>query len=549
MESVYTPLRMAKEIYAMQNGGKKKRGRKPVFSANQFYPWSVEMQVKDVVSSMLSENGKRLKDAALLGYQADGLDDVNGTEIFVPFDLTEKSGKIFLEMENFSSRKLDDFAEKTVGRTFGYIPNQSKIRDDFVTNFVNNCKSAAEDQKKEIANAVYRHRMFPACEKKSLVKEINDINEKYTKGKAKFIARNETGNLNAAIQRSQIEGAGFEMYTWMSMTDGVTRDTHRSMNGLVCKWEDPTVYSDDGGKTWQKRTGSMFVGQPGQDYNCRCTAIPFDPELDEDYTVKEMPEEKPEEKEPTPLEQARQEAKAAEERAEKAEEKARGLKVEVHALATREENTRAAAFALEVDDPKSKKDAIRRIEHDMAERYDIPEKDLGVPILNEMRRIYLKLAQLTGVGKFERIARHSVDGEPIAFITPNILGINANEFVNIFTNPSLFYKKNVEVLEKNGKTRVIAIDNVKNVKKHIIAHEIGHKVFFDSRLPDKERRLKDVYFKTVKDQSIEKISEYAKSSAERCDFEEFFAEIFAMWARKDINLLGYVSDFVEEVLK
>ena len=199
-------------------------------------------------------------------------------------------------MNDFASRKMDDFAEKTVGRSIGYIPNQSKIREDFVSAFVANCKSAAEDQKKDIANAVYRSRMFPDGKKGGLVKKINEINEKYTAKKSKFIARNETGNLNAAVQRSQMEGAGFEMYTWMSMPDGVTRDTHRAMNGLVCRWDDPTVYSDDGGKTWHERKGSMFIGQPGQDYNCRCTAVPFDPELEDDYEVKEAPEEKPEEK-------------------------------------------------------------------------------------------------------------------------------------------------------------------------------------------------------------------------------------------------------------
>lgn len=296
-ESTYTPLRMAKELYMLQNNGKRKRGRKPVFSANQFYPWKVELEMKEFIASMLRENGKKLKELALIGYQADGLDDVNDADVFTPSNIDEKAGDFFREVSDFSSRKMDDFAEKTVGRTIGYIPNQSKLRDDFVNNFVANCKSAAEDQKKEIAAAVYKHRMFPNEDSGSLVKEINTINTKYTKNKSKFIARNETGNLNGAIQRTQMEGAGFRYYKWMCMLDGVTRDTHRSMNGLVCDWNDDTVYSDDGGKTWKKRTGSMFIGQPGQDYNCRCTAIPFDPELEDDYEVKEMPEDKPEEQE------------------------------------------------------------------------------------------------------------------------------------------------------------------------------------------------------------------------------------------------------------
>ena len=327
-ESTYTPLRMAKELYMLQNNGKRKRGRKPVFNASQFYPWRYELEMKELVESMLRENGKMFKELALIGYQADGLDDVNGSDIFVPSNLEEKANSLFNGVNDFASRKMDDFAEKTVGRSIGYIPNQSKIREDFVSAFVANCKSAAEDQKKDIANAVYRSRMFPDGKKGGLVKEINEINEKYTVKKAKFIARNETGNLNAAVQRSQMEGAGFEMYTWMSMPDGVTRDTHRAMNGLVCRWDDPTVYSDDGGKTWHERKGSMFIGQPGQDYNCRCTAVPFDPELEDDYDVKEAPEEMPDEKEPSPLEKSREELAKAEERAEKAEKAEKSLRKE-----------------------------------------------------------------------------------------------------------------------------------------------------------------------------------------------------------------------------
>lgn len=282
----YSPLDAAKELYALQNGGRKKRGRKPVFQANQFYPWKIEQKVKDLMASMFRENGRRLKDKALVGYQADGLDEVEESDVFLLADLESRIRRIFDEVSAFSSEKLDEFAEKTVGRSIGYLPDQKDIKDAFVKQFMMNCKSAAEDQKKEIANAVYEHRMFPKGSDTSLVADINAINRKYTTKKARFIARNETGNLNAAIQRGQMEGAGFEMYTWMAMLDGVTRDKHRAMNGMVCRWDDPTVYSDDGGKTWKKRTSEMYVGVPGQDYNCRCTAVPFDPELAEDYSVK-----------------------------------------------------------------------------------------------------------------------------------------------------------------------------------------------------------------------------------------------------------------------
>lgn len=54
------------------------------------------------------------------------------------------------------------------------------------------------------------------------------------------------------------------------------RDSHSALNGMLCKYSDPTVYSDDGGKTWKKRsTIGAFIGKPGEDYQCRCLALPY----------------------------------------------------------------------------------------------------------------------------------------------------------------------------------------------------------------------------------------------------------------------------------
>ena len=47
------------------------------------------------------------------------------------------------------------------------------------------------------------------------------------------------------------------------------------MQGLLCKWADPNVYSDDKGKTWKARTAEMPHNHPGDDIMCRCRAAPF----------------------------------------------------------------------------------------------------------------------------------------------------------------------------------------------------------------------------------------------------------------------------------
>lgn len=277
-----TPFEMARTLSAMSGH---KRGRKPVFSANQFYPWKVEREIERYVSEWLAENGRRLKDSALVNYTADGVDDVNSLEPFTPADVESMAASFYDKVSLFGSDALDMFGDKTIGRPIGYFFTDTTVKNDFVKNFIDLCTTAAGDQKRDIANAVYQHRMFP--DGKNLVKTIQDINIDYTKKKARFIARNETGNLNAVIQKTMMEGAGFTMYEWVAMPDGITRDAHRNMSGKICRWDDPTVYSDDGGKTWKKRTAGMFVGVPGQDYNCRCTAVPFESELEDNFSIKE----------------------------------------------------------------------------------------------------------------------------------------------------------------------------------------------------------------------------------------------------------------------
>lgn len=557
MAQQLTPLQMAKELYRLQNGGKDKPGRKPVFSANQFYPWKVEREMERYVAEWLAVNGERLKNLALIGYAADGLDDLNSGEVFVPEDASAKAGEFFSRVQGFASESLDSFAERTVGRKIGFYSNDSEMRNAFVDNFVAQCKSASEDQKKEIAAAVYRHRMFPNAEGPSLVKEINTINEKYTRKKARFIARNETGNLNAAQQRRQMQGAGFSMYEWMSMPDGVTRDTHRNMNGLVCRWDDDTVYSDDGGRTWKKRTGDMYIGVPGQDFNCRCTAVPFESEFEDEYEVKSLPEDD-DEPGPEPIRETKAElmAKLEEqtERAEKAEADLVEEKYRVHALRDRIENMQKATALSTVKDPTRVKDAIKMIKEAVADEYSIPETAFSLNTLNSIRAEFLKIAQLTGVGKFDRISALS-DAEArnqlitALFQEPNVLKVYIPYFKNAFEKPKDFFERNVSKYLEAGKNRFLAIEDAKNVKKYIIAHEVGHKIFYMSKLEEKGKRLKELFEWAKKEKILDQVGDYAKLSAASNDYEEFFAEIFALWAQNKVSLNEKLCEFVERILE
>jgi SPP1 gp7 family putative phage head morphogenesis protein len=114
---------------------------------------------------------------------------------------------------------------------------------------------------------------------KELSKQIMSLDDKITKGRANFIARDQIGKLNGEITQRRMESVGLTMYIWETSGDERVRSTHAPMDGLLCRWDDATVYSDDGGKAWKARPTGAVLLHPGQDYQCRCTAIAYWEEL------------------------------------------------------------------------------------------------------------------------------------------------------------------------------------------------------------------------------------------------------------------------------
>ena len=93
-----------------------------------------------------------------------------------------------------------------------------------------------------------------------------------TKARAKLIARTETAKLNSAITRERQEALGLDVYVWRTAKDERVRASHKALEGMYCKYSDPTVCSRDG-KVWIKRASvGGYEGDPGTDYQCRCTA-------------------------------------------------------------------------------------------------------------------------------------------------------------------------------------------------------------------------------------------------------------------------------------
>lgn len=94
--------------------------------------------------------------------------------------------------------------------------------------------------------------------------------------RAKVVARDQTNKLNGQLTQLRQNEIDISMYIWRTVLDEKVRTNHRNMDGRLCRWDDATVYSNDGGKTWHSRSGIGGIEEhPGQDYQCRCFAEAF----------------------------------------------------------------------------------------------------------------------------------------------------------------------------------------------------------------------------------------------------------------------------------
>jgi SPP1 gp7 family putative phage head morphogenesis protein len=114
---------------------------------------------------------------------------------------------------------------------------------------------------------------------KELTKQVLALDDKITKGRANFIARDQIGKLNGEITQRRMEAVGLSMYIWETSGDERVRPSHEVMDGGLCRWDDSTVYSQDGGKTWIPRPSGAVMLHPGMDFQCRCSAIAYWEEL------------------------------------------------------------------------------------------------------------------------------------------------------------------------------------------------------------------------------------------------------------------------------
>lgn len=98
---------------------------------------------------------------------------------------------------------------------------------------------------------------------------VDGIRREYgaARGRARFIAQQETSMFQAAFREERFSEAGVSSYVWQITRDSRVRDDHRRLNGQVFFYSQPPVVNLQTGKR----------ANPGVDYGCRCLDRPVVP--------------------------------------------------------------------------------------------------------------------------------------------------------------------------------------------------------------------------------------------------------------------------------
>lgn len=256
------------------------------------YPLSAERRYATAISRYLKKQWQEYAKQALamMVPRADAVVDLEPG----PGEYGPALGAIVSIAKNlneFNKKEMDAFRKIAVGDAFVQDePWVDAVLQEWSRNQVSLITKASQGMRDAVAR-----RIRNGVKKGLLNKDIEPLIMREMPGisfrRARIIARDQASKLNAELSQGRMQDAGLETYVWDTAHDERVRGnpsglypralpSHWVMQGLVCRWDDPTLCKNEAGE-WVKRPPEAPYNHPGLEIMCRCVALPNWQELEE----------------------------------------------------------------------------------------------------------------------------------------------------------------------------------------------------------------------------------------------------------------------------
>ena len=185
-------------------------------------------------------------------------------------DITPDQLDLFYHIKSKYEHTLDamehDFESAVAAISIKPVLNEYQktiLSTEYTTNLDLYIKGWLEDTIPKLREEVQEH-AFKGGRAESLSRVIMD-SYGTSQNKAKFLARQETSLLMSKFKESRYTDIGITKYKWSGADDFRERPDHKALNGKIFRFDTPPITD--------RKTGAR--NNPGEDFNCRCQAIPI----------------------------------------------------------------------------------------------------------------------------------------------------------------------------------------------------------------------------------------------------------------------------------